>query len=89
MLGGVIGAQPVKLKDITEWSERWSTPLGGGKRTRRRRCSCWSVSIGNVDHRSRATMPRRKIFRLDQSTNPIRFGCNMLSQLVNVLVGAK
>jgi hypothetical protein len=21
---------PMKIKDITEWSERWSTPLGTG-----------------------------------------------------------
>ena len=32
MLGGAIGAplllSPMKLKDITEWSDRWSTPLG-------------------------------------------------------------
>lgn len=28
MLGGVIGAPRMKLIDITEWSERWSTPLG-------------------------------------------------------------
>jgi len=28
MLGGVIGSLPMKLKDITEWSEPCSTPLG-------------------------------------------------------------
>ena len=28
MLGGVIRAPRMKLKHITEWSERWSTPLG-------------------------------------------------------------
>jgi hypothetical protein len=28
MLGGAIGSPPMKLKDITNWSERWSTPLG-------------------------------------------------------------
>jgi hypothetical protein len=28
MLGGAIGAPRMKIKDITHWSERWSTPLG-------------------------------------------------------------
>jgi hypothetical protein len=28
VLSGAIGAPRMKLKDLTEWSERWSTPLG-------------------------------------------------------------
>jgi hypothetical protein len=28
MLGGAIGAPRMRLKDITHWSGRWSTPLG-------------------------------------------------------------
>jgi hypothetical protein len=58
----------MKLKDITHWSERWSTPLGtmdahapvaDGVLVG---LSQW----GNVDHRSSGAMPRWKIFRLNQ-----------------------
>ena len=59
----------MKLKDITEWSERWSTPLG----TMDAKApvadgvlvgvNLWGTTIIN----SRGGMPRRKIFRFAQS----------------------
>jgi hypothetical protein len=59
----------MKLKDITEWSERWSTPSGNLEANAAVAdgvlvgLSQWGTSIINVV----VGMPRRKIFRLDQS----------------------
>jgi hypothetical protein len=69
MLGGVIGSPPMKLKDIAEWSARWSTPLGTMDANASVAdgvlvdLSLWGTSIIGLA----VERPRRKIFRLDQS----------------------
>jgi hypothetical protein len=59
----------MNIKDITEWSQRWSTPLGtldahapvaDGELVG---LSLWGTSIIGLA----VQCPRRKIFRLDQS----------------------
>jgi hypothetical protein len=41
----------MKIKDITEWSERWSTPSGTMDAMHLLRTVCWSVCpTGQVHH---------------------------------------
>ena len=58
----------MKIKDIAHWSERPSSPLG----TKDAHAPIAdgvlvSLSLGNIHHRFGGAMPRRMIFRLDQS----------------------
>ena len=63
----------MKIKDITEWSERWSTPSGtmDANPLVADGVLVDPVSMGNVDHRSRGTMPNGKYFGSIRAPGPV------------------
>ena len=62
----------MKLKDITQWPERWSAPFGTMEaHAPVATCACRSVSMGNVDYRSRRAMLRRKISARIRASGPV------------------